>query len=538
MFAVLSIVTAVLLPVAGLITLWRSARRFSRSGAVAACVAVVAAGITATPLLPGGPERYAAVAVAVGLIALGVAQILRAVRRPPRTAPALLGTALLLGAPLPVLWPLLAPASIGLVVAAVCAIGLLRARFAPTSGSRPLRGTPQTVLSAAALAATAVLLAASVLIFQGGTHARPGAFYQPPADVPAEAGRLLRVEPATAGIDDGMQGWRILYTTIGGTGEPAVASATVIAAHDRTEPAPVLAIGHGTTGIIPACAPSLTAVPLDGAAGAVRELIGQGWVAVVTDYVGLGTEGPHPYLVGRPEAANMLDAVRAAREIDGLVLSDETVAMGHSQGGHAALWAGIIAEQYAPDVRLLGVAAFAPATDLRAIYDGIGESAAGRIVTAYQVLTSARLDPDFDVDAIVRAGNQRAVDRLGELCFGGRDAVAALATASQIGDLLTPDALDNGLGAVLDKGSVVDRIPVPVLVAQGTEDTLVVPAAQREWIRERCAAGQPIDYREFEGLDHATLVADDSPLTEQIVHWVGDRLAGLPTADYCTGGPG
>ncbi|WP_169801709.1 lipase family protein [Millisia brevis] len=534
--------TAVILPIIGLIALWRSAGRFSRPGAVAATVAVIAAGMAAIPLLPGGSERYVAVGVAVGLIALGVAQILRAVRRPPRTAPALLGTALLLGAPLPVLWPLLAPASIGLVVAAVFLIGLLRARFAPRSGTgsltRPLSGTPQTVLSAAALAATAVLLVASGLIFQGGTHVQPGAFYQPPADVPAEAGQLLRVEAATEGIDDGMQGWRILYTTIGGTGEPAVASATVIAALDRTEPAPVLAIGHGTTGIIPACAPSLTAVPLDGAAGAARELIGQGWVAVVTDYVGLGTDGPHPYLVGRPEAANMLDAVRAARAIDGLVLSDETVAMGHSQGGHAALWAGIIAEQYAPDVQLLGVAAFAPATDLRAIYDRIGESAAGRIVTAYQVLTSSRLDPDFDIDAIVRSGNQRAVDRLGELCFGGRDAVAALATASQISELLTPDALDRGLGDVLDKGSVVDHIPVPVLVAQGTEDTLVVPAAQREWIRERCAAGQPIDYREFEGLDHATLVADDSPLTEQIVHWVGDRLAGLPTADYCAGGPG
>lgn len=481
-----------------------------------------------------------AAVVAICLVALGAAVILRAIRRPPRLSPLLLGSAILISAVLVLMWPLLGPRLIGVAAAVALVATALRYLFARGSARtfvRPPRGTPQTVLSAAAFAVSVVLVAASVLIFRGGTHTQPGDFYQPPADVPAQAGALVRVEPLSDGIDPGMEGWRILYTTLDGLEQPGVASATVLAALDRPEPAPVLTIGHGTTGIIPACAPSLTDTPLDGAAGAARELIGQGWVAVVTDYVGLGTDGPHPYLVGRPEAANMLDAVRAARQIEGLLLSDRTVAMGHSQGGHAALWAGSIAEQYAPDVRLLGVAAFAPATDLRAIYDRVGQSAAGRIVTAYQVLTTSRLDGSFDLDAIVRSGNQRSINRLGELCFGGRDAVAALAIASQMKDLLIPDALERGWGDVLDNGSVVDPVPVPVLVAQGTEDTLVVPAAQREWVRERCAGGQLIDYREFAGLDHATLVADDSPLTEQIVSWVAERLADEPAVDHCTGGP-
>lgn len=541
-FPVLSMLTAVLLGIGGLAALGRSAAPISRVGAVLSSLAVVAGGVAVSPYLPGGVERWVAVGVVVGLLALGIALILSAVRRPPRTPPLLLGAALLLGVPLTVLWPLLAPGLIGMVLGTALMVAALAALLARRSGAGSLgprvRGAPQTVLSAAALAAAAVLLAASVLVFRGGTHIAPGAFYQPPAEVPAAAGQLLRVEPIVDGIDDGLQGWRILYTTIGGTGQPAVAGATVVAAIDRTEPAPVLTIGHGTTGIIPTCAPSLAGVSLGGAYAAARELIAAGWVAVASDYVGLGTDGPHPYLVGRPEASNMLDAARAARHIDGLVLRVETVAMGHSQGGHAALWAGVIAADYAPDLQLLGVAAFAPATDLRAIYNRIGQSAAGRIVTAYQVLTASRLDPDFDLDAVVLPGNRRAVDRLGELCFGGRDAVAALATASQIRDLLTPDALDRGLGDVLDRGSVTDRIPVPVLVAQGTEDTLVVPAAQREWVRERCAAGQPLDYREFPGLDHMTLVTDDSPLTEQVVDWVGDRAADRPTVDYCRGEPG
>lgn len=72
---------------------------------------------------------------------------------------------------------------------------------------------------------------------------------------------------------------------------------------------------------------------------------------VATDYVGLGTAGPHPYLIGQGEARSLLDSVRAARQMPGLSLEPETVIWGHSQGGHAALWAGTLAPTYAPAPR-------------------------------------------------------------------------------------------------------------------------------------------------------------------------------------------
>ena len=40
-----------------------------------------------------------------------------------------------------------------------------------------------------------------------------------------------------------------------------------------------------------------------------------GYVLAATDYQGLGTPGPHPYLVGAAEAMNALDSVRAARNL-------------------------------------------------------------------------------------------------------------------------------------------------------------------------------------------------------------------------------
>lgn len=157
-------------------------------------------------------------------------------------------------------------------------------------------------------------------------------------------------------------GWRILYSTTSATGQIEAASATVVvsSAH-MSSPLPVLAIAHGTTGIVPSCAPSLAPVPLDGGAMAATEaMIAQGWVAITTDYVGLGTEGPHPYLVGPSAAHNVLDSVLAAQQLPELDLLDDTVLWGHSQGGYGALWSAGLAPEYAPGLNILGVAAMAP----------------------------------------------------------------------------------------------------------------------------------------------------------------------------------
>jgi hypothetical protein len=66
-------------------------------------------------------------------------------------------------------------------------------------------------------------------------------------------------------------------------------------------------------------------------------------VLVATAYIGLGTTGPHPYLIGQGESRSVLDAVRAAHMLDQLSMADQTVVWGYAQGGNAALWTGMIA---------------------------------------------------------------------------------------------------------------------------------------------------------------------------------------------------
>ena len=73
-----------------------------------------------------------------------------------------------------------------------------------------------------------------------------------------------------------------------------------------------MAWAHPTAGVIPPCAPSLARVLFSSIQG-LREMLAHGYVVAATDYPGLGTVEPHPYLVGISEGRAVLDSVRAAR---------------------------------------------------------------------------------------------------------------------------------------------------------------------------------------------------------------------------------
>ena len=131
----------------------------------------------------------------------------------------------------------------------------------------------------------------------------------------------------------------------------------------------VVAWAHPTTGVAENCAPSLLKDALD-TIPHLPALMALDDVVVATDYPGLGTPGPHPYLVGESEGRAVLDSVRAARQIPKIGAGPRFAAWGHSQGGQAVLFAGSSRSAYAPELTLVGVAAIAPATDLAPAPEG------------------------------------------------------------------------------------------------------------------------------------------------------------------------
>ena len=400
----------------------------------------------------------------------------------------------------------------------------------------------RTIGASAALVLAVALAAGSGALLGGAPLPVPDSFYTPPAHMPTTAGTLIRSEPLLVGVPDGAKAWRILYTTVDAGGKPAVSSGTVLAPADPgPDPLPLLTVSHGTVGVVPGCAPSLSAAPFaDGAGTAMVDMVTKhGWVAVTSDYIGLGTKGPHPYLVGDAEAKNVWDASRAVLGFSAVKVSTDTVIWGHSQGGQGSLWTGQIAASYAPEFTVKGVAAFAPAADLYGLADAIKTETAGKTVSAYIAATWDQVFPALDVSASLTPGSAGPVGRIGGLCFDGHDGLAAILRGSQVPNQIFPNAMMSGpFGARLKEQEPLGPFPAPVLVAQGLADPLVKPAIQHGWVQRRCDAGVPIDYRTFPGLGHVDLVAADSPLTPQLEQWTLDRWSGAPATPDCDHLPG
>ncbi|RVD55597.1 alpha/beta fold hydrolase [Mesorhizobium sp. M2D.F.Ca.ET.185.01.1.1] len=383
----------------------------------------------------------------------------------------------------------------------------------------------------------AIVLAGSALLgvlWHLARPAVPDGFYTSRHETVPPPGTLIGGEPFTRDVPEGARAWRVLYATTRGDETPAVASAIVMAATGASAAGrPVVLWAHGTTGIEPGCAPSLLKHPFDNVP-ALGALLKQGWVYVATDYVGLGTSGGHAYLIGEDAARAVLDSARAVRQMPGLNADGKIVVWGHSQGGNSALWAGIRAMGYAPDVNVAGVAALAPATDLRALFAAVRRTMFGKIVSAYLAEAYAKAYPDVRSGGYLGAVSTVLARDMAGRCVGGRATLFSIAEASLLpGGIFRRDPASGPLGARLDENMPNAQINAPVLIAQGAEDDLVPARIQRAYVAQRCSAGQKIDYRQFDGRDHLSLVAGGSPLEAALIAWTRDRFNGAPATPNC-----
>lgn len=364
------------------------------------------------------------------------------------------------------------------------------------------------------------------------------AFYNTPKNLPDTPGQLIRSDDFDRGLPDNSRAKRLLFSTTALDGSIGVASAiVVIPTATPAEPWPVLLWEHGTTGIARHCAPSILSDPLgSGAMPAQQQAIDNGWVIVVPDYIGLGSEGPHPYLIGVPTAQSSLDAVRAARQLDGLNLSNDTVVWGHSQGGGAALWVGIEAATYAPDVPLLGIAAMAPASDLAPLAPSMLESPAGALFGAYIIEAYSKVYPDVKFDDYVRASARALLESVASRCLSDPGMLVSLGVvlsgASE--SVFTQEPSSGPLAARLAENAPSAPTGLPTFLGQGLSDPLILPEVQAQFVSGLCSAGQIIEYHTYAGRDHVGVVADDSPMIPDLLAWTKARFAGDPAPTECS----
>jgi pimeloyl-ACP methyl ester carboxylesterase len=375
-------------------------------------------------------------------------------------------------------------------------------------------------------------VALTVLLVAWFLPGEPDDFYAAPDDATtAPAGTLLRSEPFTVGVPDGVEGWRILYRSSDTDGVPNVVSGLVLRPEASTDgPRPMVTLGHGTTGVDESCAPSLSARPLGSLPG-VEAALAAGYTVAATDYPGLGTPGPHPYMIGPTTAHAVLDAALAASELLDEAPPSVTI-WGFSQGGHAALFAGELAPTYAPELPLTAIVAFAPATDLRANIESTQDTTLGTLLVVATAVAWSEDRAELDLTDVVREESIGAARSLAAQCLSSPElpiaAMRSIQLRDDVADFDSPRT--RAWARVLEENTPRGRIDVPVLVMQGSADPIMDADVTAGHVAERCAAGDVIELRLRPATEHFTLVARS---VDDAVAWTADRLAGEPAVTIC-----
>lgn len=490
--------------------------------------------------------------VAAALIVSGGVAVVRLVgdRSSQQWSRAVLGVAELTFGLLALLWP-----DATLVVVAIFFGGrtaLLGVSFVWRGATTGRRGHPGRVRDGVGRGRSTVLQWAGallVLALAGGTafvsHAfRDGtpvvdAFYDAPHPVPATPGELLRWDAYDGDVPAGMTGYRLLYVTTDGFGTPVPASA-VLALPDGVTQAPLITWAHGTVGVTRACAPSLGSDAVSATTLPASDALARnGWAVVATDYPGMGAEGAFPYLIGEGQGRAVLDAARAARQLPHASLGDQTLVWGHSQGGHAALWAGQLADSYAPELGVVGTAALSPASDPLALAEGVlanpGNPGAS-LAVSFVVDAYTRYYPELGFDDVVAPSARTIVREAARRCTHQAGTLVTILAGLAIGKdqpIVDSAALAGPFGTRLQENVPAGPWPEPLLVAHGDADSVVPYQLTENLLSRLCLAGQPVELERLPGGDHLSVLADGSDLSAALETWTRARFAGEAAGSYC-----
>ena len=303
----------------------------------------------------------------------------------------------------------------------------------------------------------------------------------------------------------------ITYVSEDATGQPVLVSGTVaIPRGDAPEGGwPVVSWAHGTTGVGDACAPSADTVGgpahsyVSRAGAMLDRWVADGNVVVQTDYEGLGTPGGHPYMNGESARNSVVDIVRAARELDAGVGSRWTV-IGHSQGGHAALYTAAGGPDRAPELELQAAVVLAPGSRTSDVagYFASGGPGIEQALSFLPVLLlgAEAADPSLSADAML---TDSARPLLTAARTGCMDDVREVAATVPVDNLFAPDADMSRLGEYYATQELESLAPVvPTLVVQGTADVLVSRAATDRVTEALCGNGAALTYSVYDGADH------------------------------------
>ena len=345
------------------------------------------------------------------------------------------------------------------------------------------------------------------------------AFYTPPGKLPGKrhgAPIWVRTLRGPAALSPASRNELILYRSVGEDGKPIAVSGTITLPKGRPPRGgwPVLTYAHGTTGIADPCAPSR----VTGTTGiqnilsvyiypVLADWLKAGYAVVRTDYQGLGTPGPHMYLIGQQEGRSVLDIVRAARAVDQRI-GRRVIIDGHSQGGHAALWAAALAPKWTPELDVRGTVALAPASHIESQLQLLTRLNTPSGLTGLGALILRGIDaarPSLHIPSLLSPQAAALYPQTDTICLPELDA------PSSFGGLAPSQLPASGanlapvFAAIGQNDPEHLKIRTPLFIAQGTGDRTVLKPFTDQLEGELSKRGTKIDYRVYNGQTHGTI---------------------------------
>ncbi|WAC48268.1 alpha/beta fold hydrolase [Asticcacaulis sp. SL142] len=364
-------------------------------------------------------------------------------------------------------------------------------------------------------------------------------FYRWEGPIPTKAGTMLRRELASpeASLQQAVRTERILYSSIDwlNPDKPTIVSGMVFFPKGAMPKGgwPIIAWAHGTTGVADVCAPSFLPRS-DRDKDYLNAWLEAGFAIVATDYEGLGTPGPHPYLQYKSEAISVLDSLRAAQNAyPNLLRDDQIIIMGQSQGGGAALAAAYLAPSYAPELKIKGTVATGPVAHTQNFGKAHQEPLPGIFAdpsdysnTAFEILyflgTIRSMDSaGIKAEDYISEAGLPMLRKAQSSCFWD-----LIGYANEI-KLSIPDMYKKDIQALTTQAEKVSAFPdakiqTPVFTGTGQADVVAQSNFQYNFISAMCVAGTSVEWRYYPNATHSSAVmrsrVDSPAFIEKVLH--------------------
>ncbi len=329
-----------------------------------------------------------------------------------------------------------------------------------------------------------------------GPGQTPGAVY-----ANRDLSRARTVSGAASGND-------FTYWSTGADGKAHLSSGVLMVPTGRAPAGgwPIVAWAHGSRGIADRCAPSTRPTAED--TEELKRWLGRGYAVVSTDYAGVGTPGTPQYYDLEATARNIVDAVRASRDIADN-LSRSWAVVGEGQGAAAA----ITLARLAPTIQggkldFKGAAASSIPAQFGSLVANLGPSSAampsGLAADALYTLSAIRnAQSDIDLDAYLTDAGKKWMTRAAASC--ATEFVREV-DGLAIGSLFTkPLSGNTELTALLTKATELPTrdFERPVLMTQTLQDTSVVVPLTLKYLNDARAGDTKVSARTYLTLDGA-----------------------------------